>query len=87
MLYLKENNLKVEVLNRGIAWLDTGKYDSLYEASGYVYTLQKRQGLKISCPEEIAWRKNWISKEKLLKIAENYKNNVYGKYLQNLLNV
>ncbi len=87
MLYLKENKLKVEVLNRGIAWLDTGKYDSLYEASGYVYTLQKRQGLKISCPEEIAWRKNWISKEKLSKIAENYKNNEYGKYLQNLLNV
>ena len=87
MLYLKENNLKVEVLNRGIAWLDTGKYDSLYEASGYVYTLQKRQGLKISCPEEIAWRKNWISKEKLLKIAENYKNNEYGRYLQNLSNI
>ena len=87
MLYLKENKLKVEVLNRGIAWLDTGKYDSLYEASGYVYTLQKRQGLKISCPEEIAWRKNWISKEKLSKIAENYKNNEYGKYLKNLLNV
>ena len=87
MLYLNEKKLKVEVLNRGIAWLDTGKYDSLYEASGYVYTLQKRQGLKISCPEEIAWRKGWISKEKLSKIAENYKNNEYGRYLQNLLNI
>ncbi len=87
MLYLNEKKLKVEVLNRGIAWLDTGKYDSLYEATGYVYTLQKRQGLKISCPEEIAWRKGWISKEKLSKIAENYKNNEYGRYLQNLLNI
>tara|TARA_B100000886_G_scaffold183079_1_gene125612 strand:+ start:68 stop:946 length:879 start_codon:yes stop_codon:yes gene_type:complete len=87
MLYLKENTLKVKVLDRGIAWLDTGKYDSLYEASGYVYALQKRQGLKISCPEEIAWRKGWISKNKLLTISKNYINNEYGIYLQNLLNI
>ena len=85
MLYLKENSLKVEFLDKGIAWLDTGKYDSLYEASGYVYTLQKRQGLKICCPEEIAWNKGWITTNKLRELSDKYGNNEYAIYLRNLI--
>ena len=85
MLYLKENSLKVELLDKGIAWLDTGKYDSLYEASGYVYTLQKRQGLKICCPEEIAWKKGWISANKLKEVSDKYGNNEYAIYLRTLI--
>ncbi|MBO8206820.1 glucose-1-phosphate thymidylyltransferase RfbA [Prochlorococcus marinus XMU1406] len=84
MLYLKEKSLKVEIFDKGVAWLDTGKYDSLYEASGYIYALQERQGLKISCPEEIAWNKGWISGEKFYEIAKNYGDNEYGEYLMDL---
>jgi len=83
-IYLKENNLKVEKLGRGIAWFDTGTIDSLYEAGGYIRTLQHRQGLMVGCPEEIAWRSGWISEEKLLDIAAKFKKSEYGDYLENL---
>ncbi len=79
--YLHENRLKVQLLGRGSAWLDTGTYDGLLEASNYVATIQKRQGLYISCIEEIAYRKKWITKEQLLKLASGYKTD-YGTYLK-----
>ena len=79
--YLKRKTLKVELLGRGIAWLDTGTYDGLLEASNFVSTIQKRQGLIISCPEEIAYRKKYITLEQLKEIAENMRKNSYGKYL------
>lgn len=84
-VYLKENSLKVQLLGRGMAWLDTGTFDSLYEASGYIRTLEERQGFKVSCPEEIAWRKGWINDEKLLALAKPLNNSGYGKYLEKLL--
>ena len=79
--FLKENNLKVQLLGRGFAWLDTGTHDSLSEAGTFVEVLEKRQGLKISCLEEIAFRKGWITKERLLELAEPLKKNEYGQYL------
>ena len=79
--YMKENRLKVQLLGRGSAWLDTGTYDGLLEASNYVATIQKRQGLYISCIEEIAYRKKWITKEQLLNLAAEYKTD-YGAYLK-----
>ena len=84
-LYLKENSLNVEVLGRGIAWLDTGTFDSLNEASSFIQTLENRQGLKICCPEEIAWRKKWIDNYQLLRLAEPLKRSGYGKYLNSLI--
>ncbi len=83
-IYLERGKLNVEIMGRGMAWLDTGTPESLLEASQFVYTLEKRQGLKIACPEEIAWRNKWISSQKLLKISSEY-NNSYGKYLSQLL--
>ena len=83
-IYLERGKLNVEIMGRGMAWLDTGTPESLLEASQFVYTLEKRQCLKIACPEEIAWRNNWISSQKLLKISSEY-NNSYGKYLSQLL--
>ncbi len=83
--YLSNNLLEVELMNQGMAWLDTGTFDSLYEASAFIHTLEKRQGIKVGCPEEVAWRKGWISSEKLEKIASEYKKSGYGKYLNNLL--
>ena len=84
MLYMKEKQLKVESMDSGMAWLDTGTFDSLFEASGYIYTLQKRQGLKIGCPEEIAWRNKWITTEKLEEISKDIKNMDYSNYLNKL---
>ena len=84
--YLKNEDLKVQIFGRGFAWLDTGTHDSLSEASVFVEVLEKRQGLKISCLEEIAWRNGWISDEQLLEIAEPMHKNSYGQYLQNLVN-
>jgi len=84
--YLKNEDLKVQIFGRGFAWLDTGTHDSLSEASVFVEVLEKRQGLKISCLEEIAWRNRWISDEQLLAIAEPMHKNSYGQYLQNLVN-
>ena len=84
-LYLKENSLNVEVLNRGIAWLDTGTVDSLQEASQFIRTIEHRQGYKIGCPEEIAWRNGWIKDKKLETIAKKNIKSGYGEYLLSLL--
>ena len=82
--FLKDGELKVQLLGRGFAWLDTGTHDSLSEASNFVETLEKRQGLKISCLEEIAFRKGWISTEKLRELAQPMIKNQYGQYLLQL---
>lgn len=79
--YLMQNQLKVELLGRGMAWLDTGTYDGLLEASNFIATIEKRQGMYVSCIEEIAFRNGWISKESLLKMAAEYKTE-YGRYLE-----
>ncbi len=83
--YLKQGDLKVQLFGRGFAWLDTGTHESLSEASNFVEVLEKRQGLKISCLEEIAWRNGWITNERLLEIAKSMDNNQYGQYLIGLL--
>lgn len=84
-MYLQSGKLNVELLGRGFAWLDTGTHDSLIEASCFVETVEKRQGLKVACLEEIAWRNGWISSGKLQKSADLMKKNQYGQYLGRLL--
>ncbi|MFN3020007.1 glucose-1-phosphate thymidylyltransferase RfbA [Chryseobacterium sp. TY3] len=84
-IYLENGELEVGVMSRGTAWLDTGTFDSLHEASEFVRVLEKRQGFKISCIEEIAYRKGFIDKEQLLKSAEKYGKSGYGSYLKNLV--
>ena len=81
--FLKKGNLILEIMDIGFAWLDTGTYDSLNEASNFVQTIEKRQGLKIACLEEIAYKHNFISKEHALKLAESMNKTTYGKYLKN----
>jgi glucose-1-phosphate thymidylyltransferase len=83
--YLSQNQLNVEIMGRGYAWLDTGTHDSLLEAAGFIATLQKRQGLMVACPEEIAFHQNWISADDLLQLAHPLSKNGYGQYLLNLL--
>lgn len=83
--YLQQNKLKTEIMGRGYAWLDTGTEDSLLEASNFIQTIEKRQGLKVACIEEIAYEKGYISKEQLLVLAQEYKNNDYGTYLLKLV--
>ncbi len=83
--FLQAKELKVQLLGRGFAWLDTGTHDSLTVATNFVETLEKRQGLKISCLEEIAYRKGWISKEKLKELAQELSKNGYGQYLLDLV--
>ena len=83
--YLEEGTLNVELFNRGMAWLDTGTIDSLLDASSFIKTIESRQGLKISCPEEIAWRNGWISDEQLIVLSQSLKKSGYGIYLINLL--
>jgi glucose-1-phosphate thymidylyltransferase len=84
--YLRQQQLQVEIMGRGYAWLDTGTHDSLLEAGQFIATLEKRQGLKVACPEEIAYRSGWISAEQLEVLAAPMLKNGYGQYLQRLLN-
>ncbi len=86
LCYLQHNLLDVQVMGRGHAWLDTGTHDSLIEASQFIQTLEKRQGLKVACPEEIAWRNQWINNEQFHKLAEPLKKSGYGQYMLDLLN-
>jgi glucose-1-phosphate thymidylyltransferase len=83
-VYLQNNTLNTVVLSRGTAWFDTGTYDSLMDAAEFVKVVEKRQGLKIACLEEIAYSKGWISKEKLLSLAEKFTKNTYGAYLRKI---
>ena len=84
--YLERSQLRVEVLGRGVAWLDTGTPDSLLEAGNFISTIEHRQGLKIACPEEIAFRAGFIDAAQLAALAEKYKKNSYGQYLFQVLN-
>ncbi len=84
-LYLDEKLLHVELMGRGMAWLDTGTCDSLHEAASYIRTLEKRQGLKVGCPEEVAWRHGWIDDDQLCELAEPQLKSGYGTYLLQLL--
>ena len=83
--YLRRGKLRVEIMDRGSAWLDTGTFESMNDASEYIRVIEKRTGLKIGCPEEIAWREGFITSEKLTQLAEPLKKSGYGKYLHNLL--
>lgn len=83
-IYLEQGKLRVEILGRGFAWLDTGSHESLLQAANYVQTIEQRQGLKISCPEEIAFRLGYIDREQIIKIAGPLNNNGYGQYLLEL---
>jgi glucose-1-phosphate thymidylyltransferase len=83
--YLENQKLNVQVMGRGMAWLDTGTHESLLEASQFVHTLEKRQGLKIACPEEISWRNGWIDADQLKKIAKPLEKSGYGEYLLQLI--
>ena len=84
-VYLSQNNLKVELLGRGFAWLDTGTHDSLLEAGQFIESIEKRKGLKVACLEEIAYRMNYIDANQVRKLADPLKKNKYGKYLLNLI--
>ncbi|GAB4031195.1 MAG: glucose-1-phosphate thymidylyltransferase RfbA [Elusimicrobiota bacterium] len=84
LVYLKEKRLRVELMGRGYAWLDTGTYSSLLEAGEFIETIERRQGLKIGCIEEIAYKEKFISREQLLEIAAKFKNNSYGEYLKKI---
>ena len=84
--YLEIDQLSVEIMGRGFAWLDTGTHDSLLDAAGFIATLQKRQGLMVACPEEIAYRQGWIDAEAVQKVASQLNKNSYGQYLAKILN-
>ena len=85
-IYLEKDQLSVEIMGRGFAWLDTGTHDSLLDAAGFIATLQKRQGLMVACPEEIAYRQGWIDAEAVQKVASQLSKNSYGQYLTKILN-
>lgn len=85
-LYLEDNSLDVKLMGRGYAWLDTGTMDSLLEAANFVQLIEKRQGIKISVPEEIAYTNSWITKEQLIALADSYGKSPYGKHLMNVAN-
>ena len=84
-IYLEKDRLSVEIMGRGFAWLDTGTHDSLLDAAGFIATLQKRQGLMVACPEEIAFRQGWIGAEEVQKVASQLSKNSYGQYLIKIL--
>jgi glucose-1-phosphate thymidylyltransferase len=84
-MYLKRGELDVQLLGRGFAWLDTGNHDSLIEASQYIHTIEKRQGMKVACLEEIAFRKKWLTAEEISAQAEKLKKTAYGQYLAMLI--
>ena len=84
-LYLEQDRLKVELLGRGFAWLDTGTHESLMDASNFVYTIEKRQGLKVACLEEIAYRKGWVNKADLQELVKPLSKTGYGQYIQRLI--
>ncbi|HVI74572.1 MAG TPA: sugar phosphate nucleotidyltransferase, partial [Anaeromyxobacteraceae bacterium] len=84
-LYLEKERLAVELMGRGYAWLDTGTHDSLLEAGQFIATIEKRQGLKVACPEEVAWRHGWIDDAQLERCTANLGKSSYGEYLRSLL--
>ena len=84
---IKKGKLKAEIFSRGSAWFDTGTHDSLLEASNFIYSLEKRQSLKIGSPEEVAWRNKWIDNSQLLSLSKFSKKNEYGMYLEDLVRV
>ncbi|MBT8585748.1 glucose-1-phosphate thymidylyltransferase RfbA [Polynucleobacter paneuropaeus] len=84
-VYLEKQQLSVEIMGRGFAWLDTGTHDSLLDAAGFIATLQKRQGLMVACPEEIAYRQGWVTAEAVEKVAAQLSKNSYGQYLSKIL--
>ena len=84
-VYLEKNQLSVEIMGRGFAWLDTGTHDSLLDAAGFIATLQKRQGLMVACPEEIAYRQGWITADSVERVAKQLSKNSYGQYLTKIL--
>ena len=84
-MYMERDNLNVELLGRGFAWLDTGTHESLLEAAMFVETIEKRQGYKIACLEEIAWNNGWLSNEQVKKTAKTLSKNSYGQYLSGLI--
>jgi len=83
--YLRRGALRMEIFGRGMAWLDTGTHESLHEASSFIETIEKRQGLKVACPEEIAFRLGWIDAEQVLRLARAMNTNSYGRYLERLV--
>jgi glucose-1-phosphate thymidylyltransferase len=83
--YLERGQLQIELLGRGVAWLDTGTHEALLQAANFIQAVQERQGLRVSCPEEIGWRNGWISREQMLARAESMKNNPYGAYLRQIV--
>jgi len=86
-MYMERGMLNVELLGRGFAWLDTGTHESLLEAAMFVETIEKRQGYKIACLEEIAWNNGWISRKQLFDFGKKLEKNSYGKYLMNICRI